>query len=75
MISAATPADIPGYWRNGCRRAAPHASAAPPPPDGSTPQASAANAPPFTFLTARFAFGLLCLLPVVLLWKPQVLQA
>ena len=28
-------------------------------------------APPFTFLTARFAFGLLCLLPVVLLWKPQ----
>jgi drug/metabolite transporter (DMT)-like permease len=28
-------------------------------------------APPFTFLSLRFAFGLLCLLPVVLLWKPQ----
>src|SRR5437870_2007431 len=28
-------------------------------------------APPFTFLTLRFAFGLLCLLPVVLLWKPS----
>ena len=28
-------------------------------------------APPFTFLTLRFAFGLLCLLPVVLLWKPR----
>lgn len=27
-------------------------------------------APPFTFLTLRFAFGLLCLLPVVLIWKP-----
>lgn len=28
-------------------------------------------APPFTFLTLRFAFGLLCLLPVVLLWRPR----
>jgi drug/metabolite transporter (DMT)-like permease len=28
-------------------------------------------APPFTFLTLRFAFGMLCLLPVVLLWKPR----
>src|SRR2546428_1980580 len=28
-------------------------------------------APPFTFLTLRFAFGLVCLLPVVLLWKPS----
>jgi len=28
-------------------------------------------APPFTFLSLRFAFGLLCLAPVVLLWKPQ----
>jgi drug/metabolite transporter (DMT)-like permease len=28
-------------------------------------------APPFTFLTLRFAFGLLCLLPVVLLWKTR----
>jgi drug/metabolite transporter (DMT)-like permease len=28
-------------------------------------------APPFTFLSLRFAFGLLCLLPVVLLWKPR----
>jgi drug/metabolite transporter (DMT)-like permease len=27
-------------------------------------------APPFTFLSLRFSFGLLCLLPVVLLWKP-----
>ena len=27
-------------------------------------------APPFTFLSLRFAFGLLCLAPVVLLWKP-----
>jgi drug/metabolite transporter (DMT)-like permease len=27
-------------------------------------------APPFTFLCLRFGFGLLCLLPVVLLWKP-----
>src|SRR5689334_1174203 len=27
-------------------------------------------APPFTFLALRFAFGLLCLLPIVLLWKP-----
>ena len=27
-------------------------------------------APPFTFLSLRFAFGLACLLPVVLLWKP-----
>jgi drug/metabolite transporter (DMT)-like permease len=29
------------------------------------------HAPPFTFLTLRFAFGLLCLLPVVLLWRPR----
>jgi drug/metabolite transporter (DMT)-like permease len=28
-------------------------------------------APPFTFLSLRFAFGLLCLLPVVLLWRPR----
>ena len=28
-------------------------------------------APPFTFLTLRFAFGLLCLLPVILIWKPR----
>jgi drug/metabolite transporter (DMT)-like permease len=28
-------------------------------------------APPFTFLTLRFLFGLLCLAPVVLLWKPR----
>ncbi len=28
-------------------------------------------APPFTFLTLHFGFGLLCLLPVVLLWKPR----
>ena len=28
-------------------------------------------APPFTFLTLRFAFGLLCLLPVMLVWKPK----
>ena len=28
-------------------------------------------APPFTFLSLRFAFGLLCLLPIVLLWKPR----
>ena len=28
-------------------------------------------APPFTFLTLRFAFGLVCLLPVVLLWRPR----
>src|SRR5678815_310170 len=28
-------------------------------------------AAPFTFLTLRFAFGLLCLLPVVFLWKPR----
>lgn len=27
-------------------------------------------APPFTFLALRFAFGLLCLLPIVILWKP-----
>jgi len=27
-------------------------------------------APPFTFLCLRFGFGLLCLLPVVLIWKP-----
>jgi drug/metabolite transporter (DMT)-like permease len=27
-------------------------------------------AAPFTFLSLRFAFGLLCLLPIVLLWKP-----
>lgn len=29
------------------------------------------HAPPFTFLTLRFAFGLLCLLPVVLIWRPR----
>jgi drug/metabolite transporter (DMT)-like permease len=28
-------------------------------------------APPFTFLTLRFAFGLAFLVPVVLLWKPR----
>jgi len=28
-------------------------------------------APPFTFLTLRFTFGMLCLLPVVLIWKPR----
>ena len=28
-------------------------------------------APPFTFLSLRFGFGLLCLLPVVLMWKPR----
>jgi drug/metabolite transporter (DMT)-like permease len=28
-------------------------------------------APPFTFLSLRFAFGLLCLFPVILLWKPR----
>jgi drug/metabolite transporter (DMT)-like permease len=28
-------------------------------------------APPFTFLSLRFAFGLLCLLPVVILWRPR----
>jgi drug/metabolite transporter (DMT)-like permease len=28
-------------------------------------------APPFTFLTLRFGFGLLCLVPVVLLLKPR----
>jgi drug/metabolite transporter (DMT)-like permease len=28
-------------------------------------------APPFTFLSLRFAFGLLCLAPVVLLWPPR----
>ena len=28
-------------------------------------------APPFTFLTLRFCFGLLCLAPIVLLWKPK----
>jgi len=28
-------------------------------------------APPFTFLSLRFGFGLACLLPVVLLWKPR----
>jgi drug/metabolite transporter (DMT)-like permease len=27
-------------------------------------------APPFTFLTLRFCFGLACLLPVLLIWKP-----
>src|SRR3970282_2004302 len=26
---------------------------------------------PFTFLTLRFAFGLLCLLPIIVLWKPR----
>ena len=28
-------------------------------------------APPFTFLSLRFALGLLCLAPVVLLWRPR----
>jgi drug/metabolite transporter (DMT)-like permease len=28
-------------------------------------------APPFTFLTLRFALGLACLAPVVLVWKPR----
>src|SRR3979409_996157 len=28
-------------------------------------------APPFTFLTLRFCFGLLCLAPIVLVWKPR----
>jgi drug/metabolite transporter (DMT)-like permease len=28
-------------------------------------------APPFTFLSLRFAFGLLCLLPVVFFWPPR----
>ena len=28
-------------------------------------------APPFTFLTLRFSFGLLCLAPVVALWPPR----
>jgi drug/metabolite transporter (DMT)-like permease len=28
-------------------------------------------APPFTFLSLRFAFGLLCLLPVILFWPPR----
>jgi drug/metabolite transporter (DMT)-like permease len=28
-------------------------------------------APPFTFLTLRFSFGLLCLLPVIALWRPR----
>ena len=28
-------------------------------------------APPFTFLTLRFAFGLACLAPVALLWPPR----
>ncbi|TAK81364.1 MAG: DMT family transporter [Betaproteobacteria bacterium] len=27
-------------------------------------------AAPFTFLSLRFAFGLLCLLPIILVWKP-----
>jgi drug/metabolite transporter (DMT)-like permease len=27
-------------------------------------------APPFTFLSLRYVFGLLCLLPVVVFWKP-----
>jgi len=27
-------------------------------------------APPFTFLTLRFCFGLLCLAPIVLIWRP-----
>src|SRR5918999_3059171 len=29
------------------------------------------HAAPFTFLSLRFAFGLLCLAPVVLLWPPR----
>src|SRR5438105_13625555 len=31
-------------------------------------------APPFTFLTLRFCFGLLCLAPVVALWPPRCPQ-
>src|SRR5574340_253843 len=27
-------------------------------------------AAPFTFLSLRFAFGLACLLPIVMVWKP-----
>jgi len=29
------------------------------------------HAPPFTFLTLRFAFGILCLVPIVLLTRPR----
>jgi drug/metabolite transporter (DMT)-like permease len=29
------------------------------------------SAPPFTFLSLRFAFGLVCLAPVVLFWPPR----
>ena len=29
------------------------------------------HAPPFTFLSLRFALGLACLVPVVLLWRPR----
>ena len=29
------------------------------------------SAPPFTFLSLRFAFGIACLLPVVLVWRPR----
>ena len=28
-------------------------------------------APPFTFLTLRFAFGIACMLPIVLLVRPR----
>src|SRR4051794_33411220 len=28
-------------------------------------------APPFTFLTLRFCFGLVCLLPVLVIWKAR----
>src|SRR5205814_3927743 len=28
-------------------------------------------APPFTFLTLRFCFGLLCLAPIIALWPPR----
>src|ERR1043165_2040151 len=29
------------------------------------------HAPPFTFLTLRFAFGIACLVPIVLIARPQ----
>jgi drug/metabolite transporter (DMT)-like permease len=28
-------------------------------------------APPFTFLSLRYVFGLLCMLPIVLAWRPR----
>src|SRR5918997_664765 len=35
------------------------------------PKMGLQHAGPFTFLSLRFAFGLLCLAPVVLLWPPR----